>query len=141
ALVILTAINAVGIRAGKHVNNALMAVKVLGIAGLVTIAFLRARPAASRHHLSGLPPPRASWAGLLLTALVPIMFAYGGWQNCASVAGEIRDPERNLPRANVLGVIVVILLYVGLNLAYLRVLTPAQVAASRALAADAARTV
>ncbi|HUD71220.1 MAG TPA: amino acid permease, partial [Dongiaceae bacterium] len=85
--------------------------------------------------------PSASWAGLLLTALVPIMFAYGGWQNCGSVAGEIRDPARTLPRANVIGVIVVIILYVSLNLAYLHLLTPEQVAGSRALAADAARVV
>jgi APA family basic amino acid/polyamine antiporter len=140
-LAILTAINAVGIRAGKQVNNVLMAVKVTGIVGLVALVFLRGGPPVSRYELSVLASPSASWLGLLLTALVPIMFAYGGWQNCGSVAGEIRDPARNLPRANILGVVVVIVLYVGLNLAYLRVLTPAQVAASPALAADAARAV
>ena len=140
-LVILTAINAVGIRAGKRVNNALMAVKVAGILGLVAAAFLSTGAPASRYDASVLASPSAAWAGLLFTALVPIMFAYGGWQNCGSVAGEIRDPARNLPRANVLGVILVIVLYVSLNLAYLHVLTPAQMAASSALAADAARTV
>ena len=141
ALLVLTGINAVGIRAGKRVNNALMAVKVLGILGLVAIAFLGSGEAASRYHLSVLATPRAAWMGLLFTALVPIMFAYGGWQNCGSVAGEIRDPARNLPRANVLGVIVVIVLYVSLNLAYLRVLTPVRMAGSPALATDAARVV
>jgi len=79
--------------------------------------------------------------GLLFTALVPILFAYGGWQSCANIAAEIKDPARNLPRANVLGVIVVVALYLALNLAYLWVLTPAQVAASPALAADVARAV
>ena len=54
---------------------------------------------------------------------------------------EIKDPARNLARANVLGVIVVVVLYLSLNLAYLWVLTPAQVAASPALAADMARAV
>jgi APA family basic amino acid/polyamine antiporter len=140
-LVVLTAVNAAGIRAGKRVNNTLMAVKVIGILGLVAMAFLRTESSASRYGFSALASPSASWTGLLLTALVPIMFAYGGWQNCGSIAGEIRDPGRNLPRANVLGVILVIILYVSLNLAYLRVLTPAQVAASPALAADAARAV
>jgi APA family basic amino acid/polyamine antiporter len=118
-----------------------MAVKAIGILGLVAVAFLRSGSPASRYDLAVLASPSASWTGLLLTALVPIMFAYGGWQNCGSIAGEIRDPARNLPRANVLGVIAVVVLYVSLNLAYLRVLTPAQVAASPALAADAARTV
>ena len=140
-LLILTAINVVGIRAGKRVNNALMAVKVAGILGLVAIAFLRSEPPASAYDASVLASPSASWMGLLFTALVPIMFAYGGWQNCGSVAGEIRDPARNLPRANVLGVILVIVLYVSMNLAYLRVLTPAQMAGSSALASDAARVV
>ena len=140
-LVLLTAINAIGIRAGKQVNNTLMAVKVAGIVALVALAFLHGGTPASRYDFSVLAAPSASWPGLLLTALVPIMFAYGGWQNCGSVAGEIRDPARNLPRANVLGVIAVVILYVSLNLAYLHVLTPAQVAASPALAADAARAV
>ncbi len=140
-LLVLTAINAVGIRVGKQVNNALMAVKVLGIVGLVAAAFLCTGSSASRYDLSILAAPSATWAGLLFTALVPIMFAYGGWQNCGSVAGEIRDPARTLPRANVIGVIVVIILYVSLNLAYLHLLTPEQVAGSRALAADAARVV
>jgi APA family basic amino acid/polyamine antiporter len=75
----------------------------------------------------------------LFTALVPILFAYGGWQSCANIAGEIRNPGRNLARANVFGVIVVVILYLSLNVAYLWVLTPAEVAASPALAADVAR--
>src|SRR5262245_20298752 len=99
-LVILTAINAVGIRAGKRVNNLLMGVKVIGFLGLVAVAYLCTGAPASRYDLSLLAAPSASWTGLLFTALVPIMFAYGGWQNCGSVAGEIRDPARNLPRAN-----------------------------------------
>jgi basic amino acid/polyamine antiporter, APA family len=70
---------------------------------------------------------------------VPILFAYGGWQSCANIAAEIKNPVRNLPRANVIGVIVVVVLYLSMNVAYLWVLTPAQVAASPALAADMAR--
>jgi APA family basic amino acid/polyamine antiporter len=75
---------------------------------------------------------------LMLTALVPILFAYGGWQSCANIAAEIKDPARNLAKANVLGVIAVVVLYLSLNLAYLWVMTPAQIAASPALAADMA---
>src|SRR5262245_23184559 len=65
----------------------------------------------------------------------------GGCKTCATMAREIKDPARNLPRANVLGVIVVVILYLSLNLAYLWVLTPQQIAATPALAADMARTV
>jgi APA family basic amino acid/polyamine antiporter len=141
ALVILTAVNAVGVRAGKRVNNVLMAAKIAGIAALVGLVFSGAEAPASRYDAGALLSPSASWPGLLLTALVPIMFAYGGWQNCGSVAGEIRDPARNLPRANVLGVILVVVVYLTLNVAYLHAMTPAGIAGSTALASDVARAV
>jgi APA family basic amino acid/polyamine antiporter len=141
ALVGLTAVNAVGVRAGKLTNNVLMAAKVLGMVALVALAFGHGAPPASRFDFA----PASVFAGasmqMLFTALVPILFAYGGWQSCANIAAEIKNPERNLARANVLGVIVVVALYLSLNLAYLWVLTPAQVAASPALAADVARAV
>jgi basic amino acid/polyamine antiporter, APA family len=141
ALVALTAVNAIGVRAGARTNNALMAVKVLGMITLIALAFGGVTAAASRFDPSPSDVMRHASIGLLLTALVPILFAYGGWQSCANIAAEIKDPARNLPRANVLGVIVVVALYLALNLAYLWVLTPAQVAASPALAADVARAV
>jgi APA family basic amino acid/polyamine antiporter len=141
ALVGLTAVNAVGVRAGKWTNNALMAAKVLGMMTLLALAFGRGAHPASHFD----PAPAAVFANasvrMLFTALVPILFAYGGWQSCANIAGEIKDPRRNLARANVLGVIAVVALYLSLNLAYLWVLTPAQVGASPALAADMARAV
>jgi APA family basic amino acid/polyamine antiporter len=141
ALVGLTAVNAFGVRAGKWTNNVLMGAKVLGMVALIALAFGRGAPPASRFD----PAPTSVFANasvhVLFTALVPILFAYGGWQSCANIAAEIRDPERNLARANVLGVIAVIVLYLSMNLAYLWVLTPSQVAASPALAADMARAV
>jgi APA family basic amino acid/polyamine antiporter len=139
ALVTLTAINAVGVRAGKRTNNVLMGAKVAGMIALLAMAFGRGMPPASRFDVSREVFAPTS-VHLLLTALVPILFAYGGWQSCANIAAEIKNPARNLPRANVLGVIVVVILYLSLNLAYLWVMTPAQIAASPALAADMART-
>jgi basic amino acid/polyamine antiporter, APA family len=138
ALVALTAVNAVGVRAGKWTNNVLMGAKVLGMIALVALAFGRGASPASRFEVSPSVVFSGASLGMLFTALVPILFAYGGWQSCANIAAEIKDPERNLPRANVLGVIAVVTLYLSLNLAYLWVLTPQQVAASPALAADMA---
>jgi APA family basic amino acid/polyamine antiporter len=137
-ILVLSGLHVLGVRAGKWANNALLATKVLGMAGLMLLALLDDRPSASVFGLEAVLSPRGSSLPLLLTALVPIMFAYGGWQNCGAIAGEIRDPRRNLALANVLGVGMVVLLYIGLNVAYLLVLTPAQVAASTALAADVA---
>ena len=141
SLVALTAINAVGIRAGKWTNNLLMTAKVAGIVVLVALAFWHAASPASRFDLTPASTLHGASVQLLLTALVPILFAYGGWQSCANIAGEIKNPARNLPRANVIGVIVVIILYLSLNLAYLWVLTPDRVAGSSAVAADVARAV
>jgi APA family basic amino acid/polyamine antiporter len=128
------------VRAGKWTNNLLMGAKVLGMLVLLALAFGRGAPPASRFDVSSEVFTRAS-IPVLLTALVPILFAYGGWQSCSIIAAEIKDPARNLPRANVLGVIVVVVLYLALNLAYLWVMTPAEIAASPALAADVARAV
>jgi basic amino acid/polyamine antiporter, APA family len=137
-LVGFTAVNTVGVRQGTTASNLLMTMKVAGIAVLLWLAFSRGGPAASDLRLADLRTIDGSSLALLLTALVPIMFAYGGWQNCGTLAAEIRDPERNLARANVIGVAAVVVLYVSLNLAYLRVMTPAGVATSTALASDMA---
>src|SRR5437588_678473 len=139
ALVTLTAVNAVGIRAGKWTNNVLMTAKVGGILALLALAFRGGRAPASHFDLAPASIVAGGSLRLLFTALIPILFAYGGWQSCANIAGEIKDPTRNLPRANVIGVIIVVVLYLSLNLAYLWVLTPDQVARSSALAADMAR--
>ena len=138
ALVALTAMNVVGVRVGKWTNNVLMAAKVAGMLALVALAFGGSRSPVSHFQILPSAIARDTSLGTILTALVPILFAYGGWQSCANIAGEIKDPTRNLPRANVLGVIAVVTLYLSLNLAYLWVLTPQQVAASSALAADMA---
>jgi basic amino acid/polyamine antiporter, APA family len=140
ALIALTVINIVGIRAGKLTNNLLMAAKIGGMIALVALAFGRGASPASTFDPASVTLNGSS-IHLLFTALVPILFAYGGWQNCALIAGEIKDPARNLARANVIGVIIVVALYLSLNLAYLWVLTPQQIAASPALAADMARSV
>jgi APA family basic amino acid/polyamine antiporter len=139
-LVALTMVNTLGVRVGKWTNNALMTAKVAGMIALVALAFGRGATPATTFALAH-APHETSLLQLMLTALVPILFAYGGWQSCANLAGEIKDPARNLPRANVLGVIGVVILYLSLNVAYLWVLTPREMAASPALAADMARAV
>jgi basic amino acid/polyamine antiporter, APA family len=138
AILVLTAINFFGVRAGKRTNNSLMIVKLAGIAILVGLAFARQRTPVS--HLIGLDlTPSPSRLSLLFAALVPILFAYGGWQNCGAVAAEIKNPARTLAAANIIGVAAVVVIYAALNMAYLRVFTPSEVAGAPALAADVAR--
>jgi APA family basic amino acid/polyamine antiporter len=137
-IVLLTEINVRGVRPGKRTNNGLMLLKLGGIAAIGLLMLVKQPAAATTYRL-----PSASTSAVTLSAffaaLVPVLFAYGGWQNCGSLAAEIRDAGKTLARANILGVALVVLVYVGLNWVYLRVLPPAEVAASTALAADVAR--
>src|SRR3989442_1209257 len=99
-----------------------------------------------RQAWGPLPAFLYGWALLFLIATgaiaaVPIMFAYGGWQQTNFIAEEIIEPERNLPRALVLGVAVVVAVYLLANVAYLRVLGPGGLAATSAPAAAVMRAV
>jgi APA family basic amino acid/polyamine antiporter len=71
--------------------------------------------------------------------MVPVLFAYGGWQTATFVAAEIKEPEKNLPRGLIFGVVGVVLLYLAANVVYLHVLGPAGLAATTAPASDVMR--
>jgi len=86
-------------------------------------------------------PPGLKGFGLVsafCAGLVPVMFAYGGWQNLNFVSEEVRDPLRTMPRAIMIGVICVIAIYVSANVAYVHVLGAPALAATKTPAADAA---
>jgi APA family basic amino acid/polyamine antiporter len=135
-IVALAEINVRGVVPGKRTNNSLMALKLAGIATLALLAAIFGRGAATSF---GAPALGTVTLTAFLAALVPVIFAYGGWQSGGSMAAEMRDPARTLARANVLGVALVVVVYVGLVLIYLWVLPPAEVASSTALAADVAQ--
>lgn len=124
AIVLLTAINVIGVRWGGGVQTATTVVKVLFVAFLAVLPFVavgRAEPVAIAWW------PQETSTQLLTGvggALALIMFAYDGWGNVTVVAEEIRDPHRNLPLALGGGVLLLIVLYTGANLAYHITLTP-----------------
>jgi APA family basic amino acid/polyamine antiporter len=138
-IALLAVVQYFGVRPGKRASNLLMWGKLLGIVALLALVAWKAPVAASTF----LPlPPTFAFGGpslaLLAAALVPVLFAYGGWENCSFIAGEIKSPEKTLAKGVLLGVFSTVLLYLALNLAYLWVLPPGQVAASTALGADVA---
>ena len=136
-LAILTIINCFGVRAGGTVQNVLMVLKIAAIVGLVACGFLLGDAVSTNDVLS---TSNASLQAFGL-ALVPVIFSYGGWQTATFVAGEIKEPRKNLPRGLIIGVIAVVLLYVAANVVYLSVLGARGLAASNAPASDAMRTV
>src|SRR5262249_49232547 len=82
--------------------------------------------------------PAPTTISLFGLALISILWVYDGWADVTFVSGEIRRPERNLPVALIIGTLAVIAIYLGANLAYLRVLTTAEIANSQLVAADVA---
>ncbi|HEX3126314.1 MAG TPA: amino acid permease, partial [Thermoanaerobaculia bacterium] len=137
----LAGFHALGIKPGAVLINVITFTKTLALALLAIGAFLVARESglalepATPPGLAGLPLLSAFFAGL-----VPAMFAYGGWQNVNFVAEEVKEPQRNLPRAILIGVACVIAVYVGANVAYVHVLGAPGLAATKTPAADLAES-
>jgi APA family basic amino acid/polyamine antiporter len=139
ALAALTAVNCLGVRAGNDVQALLMVLKTLAILGLVATGLvlfggerMTLRPLLDR-------PPSLDLVAAFGAALVPVLFAYGGWQTSGFVMGELRRPERDMPRALLLGVAGVVVLYLSVNVVCLRALGASGLAASRSPASDVMR--
>jgi basic amino acid/polyamine antiporter, APA family len=137
-LAFLTVVNCLGVRAGSTVQNVLMVLKIAAIAMLVVCGLLWA-PRAAAGAANAAP---ADSSGSLLSfgaAMMPVLFAYGGWQTASFVTGELRDPRRDLPRGLLLGVSGVVALYVAVNLVCILALGPEGLALSTAPASDVMR--
>src|SRR5690349_5148391 len=120
ALGVLALVNCFGVRAGSNVQSALMLTKIAAIAMLIVVGLFVAAPAATVVSAS-LPNGTGGLAGFG-AAMVPVLFAYGGWQTASFLSGEMRDSRRDLPRGLLIGVGGVITLYLAVTLVCLRVL-------------------
>jgi APA family basic amino acid/polyamine antiporter len=138
-IALLTGINCVGLRAGKWVQNAFTALKALTLIALVALGclFLREDSAllsggwfAGRALVDGAWQPLSggALAAGLGVAMVGSLFAADAWNNATFVAGEVRNPQRNVGLSLALGASAVILLYLLVNLAYLGTMTMDQIA-------------
>ncbi len=137
----LSCFHALGIKPGSVLINVITAAKALAIVGLVVGAFaLHRRSGIDLHPVL---PPDLHGLGLMsafFAGLVPVMFSYGGWQNLNFVAEEVKSPLRTLPRAAILGVSCVVLVYLSANLAYVHVLSAPLLGATKTPAADLAQS-
>ena len=139
-LLLLVAINSLGVRAGGTVQSGLMVLKILAIAVLVFAGwwFASANPELARPSALGAPSSMGMVAAIG-AAMTPVMFAYGGWQTASFVAAEMRDPRRDLVRALLLGVAGVVILYTLVAFVCLYALGPTGLALSTTPAADTMR--
>ena len=134
ALGVLTIINCLGVRAGSTTQNVFMILKLLAIVALVVFGLTVS--GASRGAATTVAAAESSptiWQALIAfgAALIPVQFAYGGWQTACFVAGEVREPRKNLPRGLLLGVLGVIAVYLSVNFVCLYALGPQGLAATK----------
>ena len=137
-LATLTAINCFGIRAGSNVQSALMLTKLGAIAMLIGFGWIIVEPAGTSLTSSLPVAGRNIWQGLA-AAMVPVLFAYGGWQTASFVSGEMRDAKRDLPRGLFIGVAGVIVVYVLVTYVCLHVLGPGGLANTTTPASEVMR--
>ena len=132
AVAILTTINILGVKEGKWTQNILTTVKALGLLAIVGIAAFGPKATAEPQPVEAIP---------MSLALVFVLFCYGGWNEMAYVAAEVKDPRRNIVRALVLGSVAVAVLYLLVNGAFLHTLGYAGLANSKAVATETVSTV
>jgi basic amino acid/polyamine antiporter, APA family len=126
ALGTLTLINCLGVKTGGRTQSALMVMKIVAISALV-IAGLT----LTGRHGAGTTAAERDWSLTSFgAAMVPVLFAYGGWQTANFLAAEVKEPRKNLPRGLLLGVLGVVVLYIGVNWVCLRSLGPRALAAT-----------
>jgi APA family basic amino acid/polyamine antiporter len=135
-IVMLTAVNYRSVKWGAGLENVLTVTKLVALAALAAGIFVMAsaQGGAFAAPMRALPD---TWSGFGL-ALVTVMWTYSGWSSIAAMAGEVRDPDRNMPRALLGGILVVIALYLLTNAAFLYVLPLDEMGGSALVAADAA---
>ena len=134
AIAVLTAVHIVGIGPGRVVQNALASLKILVLAALVALGFVIG--AGDYAHFSG-PAGPVTASGWTL-ALIPVMFAYSGWNAATYVAEEMRNPGKNVPLAMAIGTIAVVVLYLLLNALYVFALPVSELASVEIRVVDAA---
>src|SRR6267142_5573916 len=138
AAILLTAtFNYVGLRWGSLVQNVTTLAKTGALLLLIILALVIGLPQSGGHFTPAVPPGSFS-VGRFGLALVSVLWVYDGWADVSFVGGEVKDPEKNLPRVLILGTLIIIGLYLLANVAYLAVLPVEQIRQSRLVAADVA---
>lgn len=142
-LAALMAVNLLGVKQGAAAQTTAVALKLLALAALAAVGAwvaLGGEQAAPVELVAPVAPPAGApvpW----LAGLAAVLFSYGGFHQITWIGGEVRDPQRTLPRAILVGVVVVVACYLAANLSYFRLLPFDAVTGSETLAADAVGTV
>jgi len=117
ALAALTAINCFGVRAGSSFQSVLMVLKIIAIVSIVACGITVLKIS---YLMNPTVSPGGSTDSLIAfgAAMTPVMFAFGGWHTSTFIAGELKEPQRDLARGLLIGVLGVVILYLAINVVY-----------------------
>jgi APA family basic amino acid/polyamine antiporter len=138
-IVVLTVVNLFGVGIGEWIANLFGGAKLVGLVMIIGAGMFFANPQVDAANAASAfvnTPPENLMSALAL-GFIGVLWSYGGWQHASYMAGETKDPQRTVPRAMILGAIVITLVYVLANVAYMRLLPLEQIAHSKTVAADA----
>lgn len=135
-IIIVTLINIVGVKAGGVFSDVFTLLKLAGIVGLIIVG-LGGGSSQTTDFTAPLGDLPNGLGSALAIAMVGVLWSYGGWQHASYLAGEAKNAQRTIPRAMIFGALAVTFIYLLINVAYMFLLSPAEMAASPRLAADA----
>lgn len=142
-IVFLTVMNVWGLRRGVFVQNFATWLKYAALAAFVLFGFTIGRGGWSNVHLGSVAPDFQfgfhHFMSAMGIAFIAVFWCYDGWIYVAWAAGEIRQPQRNIPRALVIGIVLVIAVYMAMNVVYLYAMPLDQIAANDTIGETAAR--
>lgn len=130
-ILFFTVINCLKVTVGGKLQTAMTALKVLLIAGLALVLFLSGKGHASHFFEAAAEHPGWPGFGAFSAAMIAALWAYDGWNNLPMMAGEIKNPKRNVPLSLVFGMLAVLVLYCLVNLAYFYILPTAEILNAR----------
>lgn len=137
SIVALTGLNILGVKAGAITQNVLTLMKV-GVVGILIVAGFVLAGGSTANLQPVWPTGQGHLVGAFGVAMVAVLWAYDGWIETTYVGSEVKNPERNLPRAIIYSALICMALYVLVTLSFTYVLGPDRVAGSRLVASDAA---
>ena len=136
-IIVLTAINVTGVQTSQFLSNVFTTLKLAAIAGIIVVGFIFFDPSQINLEFSLADNVPADLPNALLIALIGVLWSFGGWHHATYVAGEAINPQRTVPRAMILGTVIVTTTYLLVNLAYTMLLPLNDIAQTEQVAGDA----
>ena len=136
-IVVVTLVNIFGVKIGELFSSTLTVLKIIGMVAIIGVGLFFVSKIDPSVPDAVLQRPTKDFSAAFAAALIGVLFTVGGWQHASYLSGEAKNARRNIPLAMIFGAIIITILYVAVNVAYLRLLPMSELAASKAVASDA----